>query len=376
MKFRVAAVCLGFTVAGAVGCVGTDTDEDPDDTETTGFEMTVDIQDKTNVEGMRFTGLECGDDDPVFVEDRDLEEMTLPDARPEFVDDPFDEDSEHLFAHFHRTVDAGCWDVTVEPLDGDGQTIPYCEAATVQDIEVVEGETTEVLAVSQCNPPKYDDDKKTKPDDPDDGGVIEVAGTVNHPPKIKSVEALPSRTLECPATLELCADVVEPDADPVVFDWLQPEGPDPVAGPEETLFEQVGTKVEKCVEYELPDQTADYLFELTVFDYFMLEEDEPITAEQWYIRQGYGEIESSDTITVPVSVECPDDVLGVGEDKDDKKEKKDDKKEKKDDEKKKDEKYYEKDDDKKDAKKNGKKNGKENGNKNGEKNGKKNGKKK
>ena len=335
LRVGIAVLCVGLTTAGAVGCVGTDSDDEPEET---GVEMTVDIHDDADIDGMRFTAFECGEEEPVFVDERALDDMTLPEGMPEYTDAPFDKDSEHLFAHYSEVVDPGCYDVMVEPIDRDGQLVDDCRVAMAEDVEVVKDKTTELLLVSQCDGPE------------DVAGEIgderlDVTGAVNHPPEIQQVEAQPSTTLTCPeTTLELCTKVTEPDADPVAFDWLQLEGPDPVTGPDETYFVQDGTKVEKCVEYELADETADYLFELTVYDYFMLGKDDPITAEQWYKQESYGKIESRDTITMPISVECPEDVLPEPP-PEDKKDKKDQKKyEDKKDDKDKDEKKAKKDD--------------------------------
>ena len=347
LRCTAVGIGVGLMLTGTLGCVGLDTDDEPDETEATGVEMTIDLHEKVEAEGIRFSIYQCGEDEPEYVEEQSLEDATLPDAIPEFAGAPFDEDSEHLFANHRQVVEAGCYDVTIEPVDQQGELVDQCEAASAEDVEVTEGETTDLLLVSQCETP---DDKKEDvlPELPEDA-ELDVVGAVNPPPEIKSVEARPSADLECPATLELCADVVEPDQDPVVFDWVILEGPEPTAGPVETVFEEDNGKWHKCVEWELPDETADYLFELTVFDRFIID-GEPVEIEDWYRDQGYDDVESRDTITVPVSVDCPDeeDVLPIIEDKKDKKDKKDEKdKEDKNDDK---DKKQKKEDDKKDEK--------------------------
>ena len=336
MKWRryrngIAFICGALLSVGTLACSGTDSDDNPEPTETTGVQMTIDIQEDTNIDGIRFSFFECGEHDPWLVEDQTLDEMKLPEGMPQFGNDPFDEDSEHLYANHVQAVDPGCYDVTVEPIDGDGDPVAECQESAVTDVDVQEDETVELLLVSQCDPPE-DSDSSGHSDKPDKEGVIDATGAVNHPPVIQNVKVDPSTTLTCPAEVEMCATVTEPDADPVVFDWDQLEGPQPVGGPTETFFEQDGTHVEKCIAYEFADETADYLFEITVWDYFMEGEDDPIVAEIWYEQEGFGDIESRDQITVPISVECPEDVLDEIEekDKDDKKEKKDDKKDEKD----------------------------------------------
>lgn len=329
MKQQITALVAGAAlVAGvAVGCAGTDGENEPDDIERTAMEMTVELDDKVDVAGIRFSIFEHQQDDPQYVQEHNLEEMTLPEAMPEFLEDPFDEDSEHLFARHTQPIDTGSWDVMAEPIDEDGQLVDECEPVTAEGVEVEEGETTQVLLVSQC---EVTDPEKVLAE-PADEGELDAVAALNHPPQITSVQAVPSDELQCPATLELCADVVEPDRDPVVFDWVVLEGPEPLEGPTETVFEEDNGDWHKCVEYVLPDETANYLFELTVWDRFIVD-GQLITVEGWYRDQGFGEIESRDTATIPVSVDCPDEEPVIDDKKDKKEDLTDEEKEEKKDE--------------------------------------------
>ncbi len=336
MLKKLAIAALATSWVGVVACGNTGPEDNPEESTQTGVTTTVELGSHAHVDGMRFTIFECGEEDPLIVEDRSLDDATLPSAMPELEGDPFDEDSFHHFAQFFTTVEAGCYDVMVEAIM-DGQVADDCEPAMARDVEVRAEEVTEILLVTQCE----DADGIHEPDDHDEN--FDIVGTLNYPPKIEKVEVVPGVNLECPdVTVQLCATVTEPDHDPVVFDWIQLQGPEPVAGPEEILFDVEEGITEKCVEYELPEETASYLFELTVFDYFQID-GEPITAEQWFRQEGYGEIESRDTATVPIHVDCPPEAVDPIIEDPPKKEEKKEKEEKK----KRDHEYAEEEEEKK-----------------------------
>lgn len=286
---RLMAICVCGVFAGMVGCVEADGDEEVDEAEQTAMALSVDFQGDTDVAGMRYSIFECGADTPLFVEQKDLEDMVLPGMIPHFENEPFDERSSHLFADYFRVVDAGCYDVVAEPLDADGDRSADCRKARADEVRVVDSKTTEVLLVSQCDGPER--------------GAIDAVAALNHPPQIEAVNFDPSKFMACPAKLTVCATASDPDGDPISFEWKQLEGPALDKGPVVVDESAADGSTTQCVEMTFQNRGAGYLFELTVFDWFY-DDGEPITAEEWFLRHDYGEVASRARLEIPVYVGC------------------------------------------------------------------------
>jgi hypothetical protein len=68
-------------------------------------------------------------------------------------------------------------------------------------LEVVDGETTEILLISQCRADQT-------------SGGLDVIATINHPPVITGITYDPSKFI-CESETTICVTVVDPDGDPV-----------------------------------------------------------------------------------------------------------------------------------------------------------------
>ncbi|RAL22862.1 hypothetical protein DL240_08190 [Lujinxingia litoralis] len=259
----------------------------------TGLSMTLDLRGGSEIEAMRYDVRRCGTQDLVHQDIRSMEDLVLPGGIPAFEGEPLDEDSEHRFADYFRVLEPGCYDVTITPMSGPSRASERCEPARAEGVEVVEGKTTEILLVSQC--------------DGESGGAIDVIATLNHPPEILKLSYHPGKFLSCPAEVKFCATVRDPDRDPVRMKWVQLSGPDATSGPEVVHRYTFHGKTVECVRYTLPDESANYFFGLKVFDLFHLE-DELVTAEEWYEAGGYGQVRSRATLKIPAYVSCPGDV--------------------------------------------------------------------
>ena len=298
MMKRLATLCLGVGLATTLACVPGEIEDKPEELDSTGLNLTIDIQGKTDVAGVRYEISKCGKKNQPFVEvTKDLEDLTLPGAIPGFVNNPFDSRSQHLFADYFTVLKPGCYDVKATPVQSNGYPSEKCRKVMAKGVEVNSGVTTEILLVSQCTGV--------------DTGALDVVTALNHPPKIKKLTYNPSKFVKCNkygfSTVTLCATAEDPNKDPMTFEWNQLAGPYLFLGPRVIFsFQKKGVKTE-CVRIHLRRpifKQEDYLFEVIVRDQFHGEQGLQ-TAEEWFYENGYGTVKSRATLAVPVYLSCP-----------------------------------------------------------------------
>ena len=193
-----------------IGCVDDPETGTPD--RTMGLALSADVLGSTDIAAVRFdvTEVACtpGNGDSVTGETwtatTDFEDMFLPGGIPTFEDKPYDADSSHMFADRYFLLPAGCYDVLVTPLDQAGADSSDCASAHQDGVEVVDGETTEILLISQCQGPAR--------------GGLDVIATINHPPEIDDLTFNPSKFVAtCEGTV-VCVTASDPDGDPL--EWV------------------------------------------------------------------------------------------------------------------------------------------------------------
>ena len=265
---------------------------------TAGMALTMDILADTDVAGMRYEidRVACpggdGDFEPWSADaEVDLEDLLLPGGLDAFEDQPLDGESAHLFADYFTMTPAGCYDVTVTPLDEDGEPSDDCATASAEGVEVEDGETTEILLVSQCDGPER--------------GALDTVAVVNHPPTLDAVTYNPSKFTTCGDTVEICATATDPDGDPIEFDWDFPEGLTVEAGP----IGSDGETTTQCASV-IAESGDSYNIDLTVYDLFV-EDGELVRAEDWLQARGEDE-ESHDDLTFPLHVQCDEPICPEG----------------------------------------------------------------
>jgi hypothetical protein len=276
-----AAVC-------ATGC-NAGTDGAPDEVGSTGLELAVDIVGDTDVAGMRFElqPVSCADGTPIpeaapIVIVKDLEDILLPGGIPEFVNAPFDPDSQHVFADAFLVVDAGCYDVTTTPIDAEGAPSQDCRTASARRVEVVESRTTELFLINQC--------------DATDPGGIDIGTGLNHAPELIALEFADSKFgLRCDEQV-ICATVLDVDGDPLEFAWnllvdLAFEGPRVLS---ET--ENADGSITQCVEIT-PLAAGRYEVLLQVFD--LIAVDGALVRVEDYLAATGNPAESHAELTFP-----------------------------------------------------------------------------
>lgn len=264
------------------------------------LELTSDILGGTDVAGIAYTAtqVDCATGLPlatphVVVAVEDLEDAFLPGGDPGLANAPLDANSQHLFADHFFWLDAGCWSVTAQPIDANGAPSADCAPATNPNVAVLDGQTTEILLISQCQ------------NDPQ--GALDVIVVLNHPPQITGMTYGPSKFV-CGGEVEICIDVTDVDGDPLTIDW----------GVGAPISAQTATPTADgmrfCATFTFANP-GDYQFTATVYDMGYDANGNLVTMESLLAAQGDPN-PSHDNITFPVHVlsddaclhqcDCPD----------------------------------------------------------------------
>lgn len=251
-----------------------------------GLNLRTDVLADTDVSGMEYTitPVSCETGEPIDPEgiisvQRDLEDIMLPGGHPGFEGQPFDADSEHLFADAFQALPAGCYDVSVQPLDADGAPSDNCAPAVEPAVEVLDGQVTEVLLVSQCQ-----SDATL--------GALDAIAAINHAPELVNAYYEPSK-FTCQRQTTICVVAQDPDNDPLTLGIPRvPEGV--ILSLQEPMQSDEGQWT-LCVDVEVPGP-GQYPISLTVFDQMYNADGRLVTVESILGEGG----SSSDSITLPV----------------------------------------------------------------------------
>lgn len=282
MKTHIIAALAAVTL-GACGS-GEEPGDAPEDPliGQTGVALRSDILADTDVAGMAYaiTPVDCDTgqaiDDAITAE-HDLEDLLLPGGNPGFADQPFDPASGHLFADHFQALAPGCYDVSVQPIDADGDPSDDCAPATASGVEVAAEEVTEILLISQCVS--------------DQLGGLDVIAALNHAPELVDVRYEPSK-FTCGGETTICVTASDADGDPLTLVAMAGEGVELSPG-EETTHDD-GT-LTQCVDVRVP-APGSYDVTLTVYDQMTGPDGRPVTIES-QLDEG---LTSHATMTVPV----------------------------------------------------------------------------
>ena len=175
---------------------------------------------------------------PAFeaVEHVELSGAFVPGGSEALVNAPFAAGSAHPAADQFFLVDAGCYDVTVVPVDEVGSPTTGCQAATVGGVEVLDGETSEITVVIQCNggAPQV--------------GALDVIAAINRPPFLQHVEYRPSKMNPACAPVMICARASDADDDPLDISWEHTTGDAFSVGPDLASLEGGPGDVTSCIQ--------------------------------------------------------------------------------------------------------------------------------
>lgn len=280
------AAALFFTACGPT--VASDDANTASNLQTTALALSVGASTESDTDGMRFelervacTGESADDfDDFDYAFEGDYEELTFPADLPTFDKKPYQRDSEHRFADHYTVLEAGCYDVKVTPLTEDGQVSGACSPATADGVVVLDGKTTEITLVSQC--------------EGEQRGGIDIAGTLNYPPHIRDVIYNPSKfNATCTAPI-VCVTAQDPDNDPISFEWLTLNGTEAGHQPVQHSATDLGAGIRReCYTFESMDPVG---LDIRVMAYDMAydEDGDPVKIETIL-----GE-DSHDSLTFPL----------------------------------------------------------------------------
>lgn len=197
--------------------------------------------------------------------------------------DPLAPESDHDFADVFVTVSAGCYTVVAEPLDDNGDPSADCSTAVSDGIvTVVDGQTTEVLLLSTC------DGQAT-------GGLDSIIA-FNEEPTVSDFTYDPSKFTDvCAAPVTVCAEVTDPNMDPVELTW-------DVGTASHTVLShtQVDDLITECVEITPAD---DVDFDIQIAAYDLLDDG---TRIEDYLASIGNPVDSHDTFAAPLHVSGTD----------------------------------------------------------------------
>ncbi len=291
------------SLAGALatGCAAGEDPSAPSPS-TTGLALSVGNPSGDSVAGFRFKvdRVACKGEYDVPADSwsatEDLLPFTLPGGIPGFEGAPFDADSSHAFADHFFTLPAGCYDVKATPVDAYGAPVDDCTTARAEGVQVRDGKTTEILLVSQC--------------DGDETGGLDVIAAINHAPTLKSVLFNPSK-FACPgAEVEICATAVDPDGDPLEFEWHHLAGGDFASGPTVTRHETYGNATTECVVI-VGKKPGAHSLKVKVFDLVHDADYGLVRMEDWLNDHGYKGAKSHDSLVLPLYFSDSDKCDGV-----------------------------------------------------------------
>lgn len=215
----------------------------------------------------------------------DLAPLDLPGRIPAFEDNPLDSTSAHPFSDHFQTLPPGCYDVIATPLREDGSASGSCERGFADGAVVKEGETTEILLISQCENEQI--------------GALDTLVALNREPSLREVSFFPSKFVTPCETTIVCATAEDPDGDPVEFQWQQLGG----AQLQGWVFlrQRDGNATTECVAID-PAPVGDYQLRVQVFDLLRDDCGDLIRFEDWLIDHSYPSTRSRASLELPLYV--------------------------------------------------------------------------
>ena len=288
-------VAAGFLFGGGCGEEGLNLRQD-NGTRTTALALSTRVDKQSSVTGMYYsitpvscsTGAASGQD--ILEHSGKLEEMTFPAGL--VPDHPLDEQSAHRFADYYKVLAAGCYDISATPLVHD-QPAQECGTAHASNVQVIDGMTTEVTLIAQC-----EGEKK---------GGLDIAATLNYAPHIDALTYTPSKFVEVCQSTKLCATAVDPDKDPLEIVFKRLSGPDGGGQPIDlgsTTSQGGDERATRCIEVD-PTAVGTYEYVVEVYDLVHDEHGDMLRYEELYRQMGRNQ-SSHDSLQFPLHVGASD----------------------------------------------------------------------
>lgn len=269
-----------LSIAGCAEGVPDTTDEGPgSDNERTGLSIlaAVEADSKIDIAYVEYAidRVACAEGESFDALHREIRAellpMGLPGGIPGADGTSLDSASRHQFADHFEVVPPGCYDVLAAPLAADGNASAQCGTARQNDVRVADGDTTEIVLLSQCTGPEV--------------GALDAAVAFNQPPQLVDLTFAPSKFIAAGERTTVCAKASDPNGDPLEFEWSQlggettgettGEAAGEAAGAGEAGGEPAGRAListeaspdanTACVGIQ-PDKAGTYRLEVRIFD--------------------------------------------------------------------------------------------------------------
>jgi len=199
----------------------------------------------------------------------DLLPAGLPGGIPGFDNAPLDGISQHQFADHFEVLPAGCYDVGATPLKSDASASADCGVAQRKDIQVADGNTTEVFLLSQCAGPEV--------------GAVDTVVAFNQPPQIVDLTFSPSKFVAAGAKSTVCARARDLNGDQLEYEWNQVGGSSTT--PAAVSTETAPDASANCIGIT-PAAAGNYQFEVRINDLLRDENNNLVRFERWLADNG------------------------------------------------------------------------------------------
>ncbi len=260
-----------------------------DGPEERGLALSIGVDEESEVEGFLFEIEGCEGEEEVAVY-KEWEELVMPGGLVEALGTPSEVSQGHRFADYFSPMEAGCYDISVTPMEGPEEPSSQCQSAVATEVFVVGNKTTEVLLLSQCEGAET--------------GAADVAAALNHPPEIEEILYEPSKFVHECELATICVQARSPDGDPLTFEVEQVRGQQlrfPLKMLEPEVEDDVVTQ---CFE-AVPLWYDDYAFEITAYDQ-MWEQDSLVRVDDMIAAESRAKIELPLYSNWDVELECYD----------------------------------------------------------------------
>jgi hypothetical protein len=227
-----------------------------------------------------------------IVETVPLSEFTIPGGINSLENNPLDADSTHQFADLFISLEPACYDIVLFPVGADGETAYIqCNVPSINNVQVLPGETTEVLAIMQCNN--------------EDSGALDVIVALNQEPHIENLWFEESKFIGCGEPQVVCASAIDQgyvnkdivENDPLEFEWTVG-----ASTPSYTSVQVISTETDpatgvttQCVQFT-PVAIGRYDVTLRVYDLLHDADGNLMRIEDWTAQQYQNKMDSHATL--------------------------------------------------------------------------------
>lgn len=204
-------------------------------------------------------------------------------------------DSGDILTDYFVLLEPGCYDVTAQPLTVDGKPSLDCSAGYIDQLVIIDGQTTEKGLQIQCEGERV--------------GAADLWVVLNTPPVITDVSFNPDKFIPYCSDQTVCVEFKDSDGNPVDIEWHQRSGATLAAGPTPgpITYDAATKTTSQCatLRHSGPGTVG---LEVIAFDKRLDSQGNLIRVEDFYASMGLS-VQSRDSLTFPshgtVGGNCP-----------------------------------------------------------------------